>query len=161
MRTRTLIPALVASAAAVALVPSTAQAASAENVQRSLFDSTPVLAVDSIQLDGPTSGPLGGAMDVTVRATDGSLPVPPGSCEEVAVEAGVTMSPGKVVALTTTGEGCAHVVDGSLRVNAYFTNRDVTFEGYPRRARLVGDGLLAVSHGWLGGQASFSGSFRW
>jgi hypothetical protein len=97
---------------------------------------------------------------VTATAPDGTLPTVFGSCEPVAVTAVLTVEPGKVLSVRTTGEACAHIVDGTLQVNAGFSARDVTYQGYARRARLVGDGLVALAHTQLGGQASFSGSFR-
>jgi hypothetical protein len=133
-----------------------------ETVDRSVFDATPERTEAALRVDGPTAGPLGGAMDVTVRAADGTLPTDFGSCERVRVRAAVTVEPGKVVVVRTRGEACAHIVDGSLTVNAGFRAKDVRFQGsHLRRARLVGEGFLAVAHTQLGGQASFFGTFRW
>jgi len=116
----------------------------------------------SLHLDGPTAGPLGGAMDLTVTAQDGALPTAFGSCEPVDVTAVVTFSPGEVLTVSTTGEACAHIVDGTLQVNAFFAARDVTYTGSEhKKAKLVGDGLVAAAHHTFGGQASFSGAFRW
>jgi hypothetical protein len=50
---------------------------------------------------------------------------------------------------------------GSLQVNAGFQAKAVAYAGYHHRAKLVGDGLIAVAHTQLGGQASFVGTFRW
>jgi hypothetical protein len=52
---------------------------------------------------------------------------------------------------------------GTLQVNAFFRNKNVAFRGCEfRHSRLVGDGLIAVSHGaLLGAQATFSGAIRW
>jgi hypothetical protein len=67
-----------------------------------------------------------------------------------------------VLTVVTTGEACAHIVDGTLQVNAFFGPKDVTYTGTEhKKAKLVGDGLIAAAHRLFGGQASFSGSFRW
>jgi hypothetical protein len=133
-----------------------------EVVDRSLFDATPERTEASLRVDGPTAGPLGGAMDVTVRAVDGTLPTAFGSCEPVWVKAAVTVQPGRSLTVRTRGEACAHIVDGSLTANAGFRARNVTYQGSGRcRSRLVGEGLIAVAHSQLGGQASFFGTFRW
>jgi hypothetical protein len=155
---------LTASAAAVlAAFPSAASAApTTELLDRSLFDAAPERTASSLRVDGPTAGPLGGAMDVTVRAVDRTLPTTPGSCETVRVKAVVTVEPGRVLTAHTRGEACAHVVDGSVTVNAGFRPRDVDYRGFGRcKPRLVGEGFIAVGESQLGGQASFSGMFRW
>ena len=152
--------ALAAALTAAAVAP--AQAKTTELVDRSLFDGTPERTASSLHFSGPTSGPLGGALDFTATASDGSLPTTFGSCEDVDVSAVLTMSPGEVLTVQTTGEVCAHIVDGSLEINAYFGPRQVHYEGTAhKRARLVGDGLIAGAHRIYGGQASFSGTFRW
>jgi hypothetical protein len=155
------------SAALSTALPAAASAATGttELVDRSLFDATPERTVDALHLDGPTAGELGGAMDLVVRAKDGTLPVAPGACEPVRVKVVVTVRPGAVLAVRTTGEACADpYTEGFLQVNAGFDRRDVTFRGCRlRKARLVGPGLVAASQGPVlgGGQASFSGTFRW
>ena len=152
------LPAVLISMAVV----TPAHAGSTEYVDLSLFDSTPERTTAVLHLDGPTSGELGGAMDLSIEATDGSLPTDFGACEEVGVKAVVTVREGVVLTVRTTGEACAHQVDGSLQVNASFDRHDVWGRGGTvRRARLVGDGLIAASQGWQGAQASFSGTFRW
>jgi hypothetical protein len=153
---------LVAAAAGalLAVAPGSASAAP-QTIDRSLFDAAPELTTSSLRVDGPTAGPLGGAMDVTVTATDGTLPTVFGSCEQARVISVVTVQPGEVITVRTRGDVCAHVVDGSLSFNAGFRAKNVTYQGYGRcHPRLVGDGLIAVSHSWLGGQASFFGTFR-
>ncbi len=63
--------------------------------------------------------------------------------------------------MRTRGEVCAHIVDGNLTANAGFRAKDVTVDGYGHcRPKLVGEGLIAVAHSQLGGQASFFGTFR-
>ena len=162
MRTRSALTTALAVAALTAIVPMSAHAKASELVDRSLFDGTPERTASSLHLAGPTAGPLGGAMDLTVTATDGSLPSTFGSCEPVDVTAVVTVSPGEVLTVTTTGEACAHIVDGTLQVNAGFGKKDVAYAGSAHKsAKIVGDGLIAAAHHWYGGQASFSGTFRW
>ena len=155
---------LAGGAAALALLalPATAQAATLENIDRSLFDATPEVSASAWHLDGPTSGPLGGTLDLHVSATDGTFPTTPGSCEPVDVRAVLQVSPGEVLSVSTVGEACAHIVDGSLIVDAYFGNRDVAYSGTAhKRVRVVGDGLIAAKTSFLGGQASIGMSVRW
>ncbi|WP_148573669.1 hypothetical protein [Nocardioides caldifontis] len=150
------------AAAVIAAFPAAAGAAPrTEVVDRSLFDATPELTTSSLRVDGPTSGPLGGAMDVTLRAADGTLPTTFGACEPARVEAVVTVQPGKVITAKARGEVCAHVVDGSLSMFAGFKQKDVRYQGYGRcKPRLQGEGFISVGQSMLGGQASFFGSFR-
>lgn len=85
---------LIAAAAAALLsaFPGSASAARVtEVVDRSVFDETPERTVATLRVDGPTAGPLGGAMDVTVRAVDGTLPTALDSCEPAWTRAVVTV----------------------------------------------------------------------
>lgn len=163
MSTRTLLAISAATVALAVGVPTSAHAAKpTEQVDKSIFDATPERTTSSLRLDGATSGELGGAMDVTVTAVDGSLPTDFGSTEPVRVKAVVTVRPGTVVTVRTRGEASAHLVDGTLQVVAFFDNGDVSFKGCKlKRAKLVGDGLISAAHSSFGGQASFSGAFRW
>jgi hypothetical protein len=161
MRPRSVLTAAIA-AIALSAVPMSAQAKATELIDRSLFDGTPVRTASSLELAGPTAGPLGGYFELTVTASDGTLPTALGSCEPVDVAAVLTVSPGEVLNVHTHGEACAHIVDGTLQVNAYFGKKDVSYEGSEHtKAVLVGDGLIAAAHHWYGGQASFSGTVRW
>jgi hypothetical protein len=162
MSVRSTILTVSAALALVAVVPATAHAATLERVDRSLFDATPVATASSWHFDGPTSGPLGGALDLVVTATDGSFPTTPGTCEPVDVRADLQLEPGEVLSVVTTGEVCAHPVDASLSVNAYFDRRDVTYAGTAhKKATVVGDGIIAAKNSFLGGQAAVSTSVRW
>ena len=59
-----------AACALLAMFPGSAHAApKTQTIDRSVFDATPERTASSLRVDGPTAGPLGGAMDVTVRAT--------------------------------------------------------------------------------------------
>lgn len=161
MRIRTLLTTGAAVVVSVAL-PMSAQAKTTELVDRSLFDSTPQRTASSLHLDGPTAGPLGGALDLTITARDGSLPTEWGACEPVDVTAALTISPGEVLSVATTGEACAHQFSGVLQVNAYFDRMNVSYDGAEhKKVKLVGDGLIAAAHQWYGGQASFSAAFSW
>jgi len=161
MKTRSLL-ATGATALALLALPGTAHAASLENIDRSLFDATPETSASSWHFDGATAGELGGALDLRVTATDGSFPTTPGACEPVDVTAVLQLSPGEVLSVTTSGEACAHVVDGSLTVNAPFGRGDVTYAGTAhKRVHVVGDGLIAARTSFLGGQASVGMSVRW
>ena len=162
MRTRSIIATAVATVALSAALTTSAQAKETELIDRSLFDGTPERTASTLHLEGPTSGPLGGAMALTATASDGTLPTTFGSCEPVDVAAVLTVAPGEVLTVNTTGEACAHIVDGTLQLNAFFGKKDVTYAGAEHTsAKLVGDGLIAAAHHWFGGQASFSGAFRW
>ncbi len=161
MRPRSVLATAIA-AAALSLVPMSAQAKSTELIDRSLFDGTPVRTASALELAGDTAGPLGGSFALTVTAADGTLPSAFGSCEPVDVAGVLTISPGEVLTVHTRGEACAHIVDGTLQVNAFFDKKDVSYEGSEhKKATLVGDGLIAAAHHWYGGQASFSGTVRW
>jgi hypothetical protein len=162
MHSRTILAAAAASIALVGLGSTTAQAASLERVDRSAFDATPQRSTESLHLDGDTAGPLGGRLDLTISSPDGSLPTAPGTCEQVDVSATLTVSPGEVLTVHTTGEACAHVISGALQVNAFFDAKDVVYSGTEhKKAKLVGDGLIAAADGFLGAQASFSAAVRW
>jgi hypothetical protein len=162
MSARSTILTTSAVLALVVALPAAAHAATVERVDRSLFDAAPEATASSWHFDGPTAGPLGGALDLVVTAADGIFPTTPGVCEPVAVKAALQVAPGEVLTVVTTGEACAHPVDASLTVNAYFDRRDVTYTGtVHKKATVVGDGLIAASNSWLGGQAAVSASVRW
>jgi hypothetical protein len=162
MSARSTILTATAAVALVVALPAAADAATLEHFDRSLYDATPQVSAASWHFDGPTAGPLGGALDLVVTATDGTFPTVFGSCEPVAVKADLQVSPGEVLRIATTGEACAHVVDGSLTVNAYFGRGDVTYDGTEhKKAKVVGDGIVAAKAGWLGGQASVAADVRW
>lgn len=162
MRHRSL---LLAATAAVALsaLPLTAHAAQTELVDRSAFDSTVERTAGSLHIDGTTRGELGGYLDVMVTAEDGSLPSGSNVCEPATVAAVLTVSPGETLSATVPGELCTSFAGDALTVNAAFRSKDLAYEGTAhRKAKVVGDGLIAASHiGWLGGQASFSASLKW
>ena len=162
MNVRTIIASTSTALALVAVVPASAHAATLESIDRSLFDASPSVSASSWHFDGPTAGALGGALDLVVTATDGAFPTTPGSCGPVAVQATLQVSPGEVLTVTTDGEACAHIVDASLTVNAPFGRDDLSYAGSAhKKAKVVGDGLIAAKTSWLGGQASISTQVRW
>jgi hypothetical protein len=162
MRTRSIIGTAAATTLLSLAVPATAHASTTELVDRLLFDGTPDRTASSLHLAGPTNGELGGAMDLSVTAPDGTLPTTPNTCERVRVKAVVTVRPGTVLTVRTSGQGCADLVSGQLTVNAGFDRHDVTFRGcHLQRARLVGQGLIAVGEQPPSALATFSGTFRW
>jgi len=162
MRTRTVLTTGVVAAVLTLTLPFSAQARETESISRSLFDATPERTVSSLRIDGPTAGPLGGALDLTLTATDGSLPTERGTSEPVDVTAVLTLSPGEVLTITTTGEASVHPFGDVLTVNAYFDKKDVTYDGTEhKKVKVVGDGLIAAGHQWYGGQASVSATYAW
>ena len=67
-----------------------------------------------------------------------------------------------MLTIVTAGEACAHIVGASLSVNAYFDKGDVVYTGADhKKAKVVGDGIIAAAQTWLGGQASIATSVRW
>jgi len=162
MRTRTVLTTGVAAAVLTVALPLSAQARETESISRSLFDSTPERTVSSLRIDGPTAGPLGGALDLTVTALDGSLPTVRGATEPVEVTAVLTLSPGEVLTITTTGEASVHPFGDVLTALAYFDKKDVTYEGTEHhKVKVVGDGLISAGQQWYGGQASVSATYAW
>ena len=105
---------------AVLAAPLAASATTTENLDRRAFDSAPERAADSLHISGATAGPLGGYLDVTFTAADGTLPTAPQTCEPVTVDAVLTVSPGETLTIATTGEACTGFYGGPAAVNAYF-----------------------------------------
>lgn len=162
MRPRSL---LLAATAAVALsaLPVTAQAATTEYVDRAAYDGSVEQTAASFHIAAATRGELGGYLDVTVTATDGSLPTGSNACEPVVVDAVLTVSPGETLATSVSGEACTSFYGDATTVNAYFSKKELAYEGTAhKKAKVVGDGLLAASvSSWFGGQASFSAAVKW
>ena len=160
MRIRTTVTAAAAGTALVLVAPS-ADAATLTRFDRSAYDAAPVVTAAGYSISAATSGELGGYLTLSVRATDGSMPSQ-GQCEPAAVHAVLTVAPGEQFTIDTTGDLCSHVVDGSPSVNAYFGDKQTAYTGTAhRRARVVGDGLIASNRSWLGAQGSVGFSVRW
>jgi hypothetical protein len=164
MRSRSLFLCAAATAAVVAL-PLTAQASvrTTEFIDRAMFDSTVDRTTNSFHISGATRGPLGGFLDLTVTADDGTLPTGSNVCEPAAFEAELTLSPGETLSMAVPGEVCTSFFGDALTGNAAIGRKDLEYDGTAhRKVRVVGDGLLAASViPGLGGQASFSASVRW
>lgn len=163
--TRRPLTAVAAAVTAVVLLPTAALAATGttENLSRSAYDSAPSLTEDSWRIDGATRGPLGGYLDLTATAEDGTLPTAPGACEPVDVTAVLTVSPGEVLTVDgAKGEACVHPFGGTLSLNAYFGKRQLSYEGTEHsKVKLVGDGMLSAGQAFTGAQASFNATVRW
>lgn len=164
MKNIRIASALVATAAAFALAAPAAQAAPPGTTQdrfdRSAFDSTPVVTASGYSMSAATRGELGGHLELSVQAVDGTVPAA-GKCEKADVRAVLTVAPGETFTITTRGELCGHVVDGSPTLSAAFRNRHVKYAGTHKRAKVVGEGLIGFGHSWLGAQGSVGMSVRW
>ena len=162
MRTRSVLATALVTVALFAALPISAQAKTTEQLDRRLFDATPDRTAGSWHMAGLTAGPLGGALDLTITAPDGSLPTTPGACEAVDVAVVLTVSPGEVLTINTTGEACAHIIAGTLTVNAFFDTKDVTYTGTEhKKAKIVGDGLIAAGEQFFGSIANVSTTVAW
>lgn len=164
MRPRSLLLATAAVAVALSAAPVAAQAAQTESISRSTYDAGVERTAASLRVAGATSGELGGYLDVTVTAADGSLPTGSSVCEPATVDAVLTVSPGETLSVTTSGDLCTSFSGESARTfNGYFGSKDLTYDGTAhRKVRVAGDGLIAFSDiSWFGGQASFSAALRW
>lgn len=159
MFARTTVTAAVAATAALMVAMPAAQASTLDRFDRRAFDSAPVVRAAGYSMAGATAGELGGYLDLSVDARDGTLPAP-GQCEAADVEARLTVSPGESFVIRTVGELCSHVVDGSPTVNAYFGAKQVTYSGTHKRARVT-DGMIASTRSFLGAQGSVGLTVRW
>jgi hypothetical protein len=158
MHIRAILTAVTAAAFLTLAAPSS-NAATTELLDKSIFDATPDLTAASLHLEGATAGELGGYLDMTVVAKDGTLPTVFGACEPVVVKAVLTSSPTLTLKVRTKGEACAHIVDGTLQVVAGFDNRKVRGPAC-HRPRVIGEGLLSAAVHPYGGQAQLSAQIR-
>jgi hypothetical protein len=159
MHARKIVTTSVVTAAALTAMAPAAHAAQVDRFDRSAFDSSPVVTGSGYAMSGPTAGELGGHLDLSVEAADGTVPAQ-GQCERAVVTAVLTVSPGEVFAVRTTGELCSHVVDGTPTLNAWFGRKEVVYTGTHRRAR-VSDGIIGFRNSFLGAQGSVGMSVRW
>lgn len=162
MRSRTLLfGAAVAATLSATSVP--AHAAEAQLIDRSAYDQSVDRTAGAFRVAGDTRGDLGGYLDVTVTAVDGSLPTGSNVCEPATVDAVLTVSAGETLSVVTTGELCTSFSGDALTFNAGFGTKNLSYVGTAhRKVKVVGDGLISVGDiGWFGGQASFSASVRW
>lgn len=147
------------AAAALTLVTPAAQAATSDRLDRSAFDSAPVLTASGYAMSAATAGERGGHLSLTVQATDNTLPAP-GQCETADVHALLTVAPGESFEIDTTGELCSHFIDSTPTLNAYFGNKQVTYTGTHKHAR-ISDGIIGFKNSFIGAQASIGLSIRW
>jgi hypothetical protein len=158
MHARTTLTAAFAAAALILVAPA-AQAATLDRFDRSAFDSTPVVTDSGYTMSGATAGELGGHLSLSVQATDGTVP-DQGQCETADVQAVLTVAPGESFAIATKGELCSHFIDGTPTLNAYFGNKQVTYTGTHKRARVT-DGIIGFKNSFIGAQGSVGMSVRW
>jgi hypothetical protein len=158
---RNLTPTLTATLAlaALTLVTPAAHAATPDRFDRSAFDSAPVVTASGYAMSAATAGELGGHLRLAVQAIDNTLPAP-GQCETADVQAVLTVAPGESFEIDTTGELCSHFIDGTPTLNAYFDNKQVTYTGTHKHAR-VSDGIIGFTNSFMGAQASVGLSVRW
>ena len=162
MRTRTVLATTAAAVAFTVAAPLTAEAKTTEHLDKRIFDATPAVSAGSWQLDGMTAGEIGPTLDVTVIAADGTLPTTSNACEPVDVVAVLTLAPGEVLTVGTTGEACAPFSGGTPAVNAYFGNDEAEYRGTEHKnVKIVGDGLISAGGGFFGYQATFNASVKW
>lgn len=159
MHVRKTLTTALAAAAVLTLAMPAAQAATRDHIDRRAFDSSPVVTGSGFSMAGATAGELGGHLSLSLQARDGTLPTN-GQCETADVQAVLTVAPAESFAIETTGELCSHVIDGTPTLNAYFGNKQVTYTGTHRRARVT-DGMISFKHGALGAQGSVALSVRW
>lgn len=161
MRTRTVL-ATTAAAVALTAAPLAAQAKTTEYLDKRIFDATPDLTAGSWHLNGMTAGEIGPTLDVTVTAADGTLPTTSNACEPVDVVAVLTLAPGEVLTVHTSGEACAPFLGGTPAVNAYFGDDQTEYEGTAhKKVKIVGDGLISAGGSFFGYQATFGASVKW
>ena len=103
MRARSLLLAATAAVAITAL-PMTAQAADSELIDRANYDATVDETLASMHMAAATRGELGGYLDVTLTADDGTLPVGSNVCEAATVDAVLTIAPGEKFTVRAPGE---------------------------------------------------------
>jgi hypothetical protein len=70
------------------------------------------------------------------------------------------VAPGEFFTISTTGELCSHFIDGTPTLNAYFGDKQVSYSGTHKHAR-VSNGSIAFTNSWLGGQGAVGLSVRW
>ena len=159
MYTRILALAATAATAAVLSVAAPAQAKSVETFDRRTFDSTPVVTDSGWSISAPTAGELGGWLDMTVTAADGTKPSN-GTCELATVDAVLTVAPGESFTIHTTGELCAHFTDGTPSLFGSFGAKQMSYSGSHKKAKLVGEGFVSFGHSFLGAQGAVTLSVR-
>jgi hypothetical protein len=159
MHTRIVALAATAATAAVLTVAAPAQAKTVESFDRRAFDSTPVVTASGWSMSAPTAGELGGWLEMTVTAADGTKPSN-GNCEPATVDAVLTVAPGESFTIHTTGELCAHFTDGTPSLFGSFGAKQMSYSGPHRKAKLVGEGFVSFGHSFFGAQGAVTLSVR-
>jgi hypothetical protein len=159
MHTRIVALAATAATAAVLTAAAPAQAKTVESFDRRAFDGTPVVTASGWSLSAPTAGELGGWLDMTVTAADGTKPSN-GTCELATVDAVLTVAPGESFTIRTTGELCAHFTDGTPSLFGSFGAKQMSYSGSHKKAKLVGEGFVSFGHSFLGAQGAVTLSVR-
>ncbi len=162
MRPRSL---LFTAAATVALsaLPLAAHAATTEMIDRAAYDGTVDKTASSLHMAAETRGELGGYLDVTVTAKDGTLPTGSNVCEPAVIDAVLTVSPGETMTARVRGDLCTGFYGDSMTANGAIDKKAFDYEGTAHsKAKLVGEGLISVGViDWFGGQAAFSATVKW
>lgn len=159
MRLRPLLATAITTAV-LAAAPLTAHASAGENLDLRGYDATPVTGPGSFQLDGAAWGSsFEGWGTLSVTAVDGSLPAP-ATCEDATVALDAGTAPSEYLSVRAAGEICAHFLDGTLTVNAYFDKQDVTYHGDLHK-KAKAEGLVAARVGGFLNIWSTSGTIRW
>jgi hypothetical protein len=159
MYTRIVALAATATTAAVLAIAPPAQAKTVESFDRRAFDSTPVVTAEGWSISAPTAGELGGWLDMTVTAADGTKPSN-GTCELANVDAVLTVAPGESFTIHTTGELCAHFTNGTPSLFGSFRAKQMSYSGSYKKAKLVGEGFVSFGHSFLGAQGAVTLSVR-
>ena len=159
MYTRILALAATAATATVLTVATPAQAKSVETFDRRAFDSTPVVTASGWSISAPTAGELGGRLDMTVTAADGTKPSN-GTCELATVDAVLSVAPGESFTIRTTGELCGIVTVGTPSLFGSFGARQMSYSGSHKKAKLIGEGFVSFGHSFLGAQGSVTLTVR-
>jgi hypothetical protein len=161
MRTSSILTATVAGVAITLATPA-AHATKLELFNRYAADSAPVVSESGYVMEGTTNGEPGSYLQVSVKAVDNSLPAD-GECEPASVHAVLTVAPRETFTISTTGELCGIVGDGSPALTASFGDLQTTYSGTAhKRARVVGEATIKSRTSWFGASGAVEGlSVRW
>jgi hypothetical protein len=163
MRPRSVLLTAVATAA-LSAVPFAAQAHAPVTVQldRAMYDATVDQTPATLHIAGATRGELGGYLDATVTAQDGTLPAGSNVCERGWIDAVLTMSPGETLTMHRHGDICTGFAGDSTTMSVGIKSKHVEYQGANYdKAKIVGEGLLSFGNvSWFGGQAAFSGTVK-
>jgi hypothetical protein len=162
MRPRSLLIATTAAVAFTAL-PLTADAAEGTYIDRANYDATVDRTDASLRVAAATRGDLGGYLDMTLTADDGTLPTGSNVCEPATLDAVLTIAPAETFAVHTTAEACTTFSGDSIQAFAGFGAKDLEYTGTHKKAKLADrEGFLSIGViDGFGGQAAFSANVRW